>query len=167
MGCHLPWTFLKQVTAAASEAVADAPLTERVVVAGDAVGLVGVEPRGPPAVGAAPGADPRDALDERLDGLRVVHVRARDAEYERQPGPVGQDMVSMNMVAANTCRSRLVGTTTLRPLRRDRDQGLDGLPQPIGHKTSDELMQHMTYARCLAHRLRCALKHRLHAGEST
>lgn len=59
---------------------------------GDVVGLVGVDFRGFPATRAAPGSDLGDALDERLERLGVMQVRARDPEREREPVPVGQDV---------------------------------------------------------------------------
>jgi hypothetical protein len=53
------------------------------VAVGDVIGLVRVELRGFPASGAARGADLRDALNERFEGLGVVEVGTGDAEGER------------------------------------------------------------------------------------
>lgn len=78
--------------ALAGDPVADAAFAEPAAQMVIVVAFVGVKLAGTPSARSSPGPDRRDAPHERFQTEAVMHVRARDAERERQSVPVGEQV---------------------------------------------------------------------------
>lgn len=80
---------LRGLDSLAGDAVADAAVAEPSAQVVVVVALVCVELAGPASTGSSPGPDRWDAPHEWFKAEAVVHVRAGNAQRERQSVPVG------------------------------------------------------------------------------
>lgn len=86
---------------------------------------------------STPEPDRWDAPHERFQTDAVVHVRARDAERERQSIPVG-DQADFSIRA---CHGQLDSVPSEAPLRSPHADGVDRTPRPVQFPAGAEFIK--------------------------